>query len=71
MGAIANSLVFIADEAPILVLTSGAHRVDTRFLAERLGVAAVRRASADEVRAATGQPIGGVHRWAMAARSAP
>jgi len=60
IGAIANSLVFMADDAPVLVLTSGAHRVDTVFLAAGLGVAKVRRASADEVRAATGQPIGGV-----------
>ena len=60
IGAIANSLVFMADDVPILVLTSGAHRVDTAFLAERLGATVLRRASADQVRAATGQPIGGV-----------
>ncbi len=60
VGAIANSLVFLADGAPVLVLTSGAHRVDTAHLAGRLGVGAVRRATAEEVRAATGQPIGGV-----------
>lgn len=59
VGAIANSLVFTADGAPLLVLTSGAHRVDTSFLGERLG-ARVRRADAELVRAATGQPIGGV-----------
>ena len=29
VGAIANSLVFRADDAPLLILTSGAHRVDT------------------------------------------
>jgi hypothetical protein len=29
VGAIANSLVFSADGAPLLVMTSGAHRVDT------------------------------------------
>src|SRR6266851_3594415 len=29
VGAIANSLVFSADGAPLLVLTSGPHRVDT------------------------------------------
>lgn len=59
VGAIANSLVFAADGEPLLVLTSGAHRVDTAFLGERLG-ARVRRADAELVRAATGQPIGGV-----------
>jgi prolyl-tRNA editing enzyme YbaK/EbsC (Cys-tRNA(Pro) deacylase) len=60
VGAIANSLVFLADSRPILVLTSGAHRVDTTHLAGQLGVAQVRRATAPEVRSATGQPIGGV-----------
>lgn len=60
VGAIANSLVFLADSEPILVLTSGAHRVDTAHLAGQLGLAQVRRATAEEVRSATGQPIGGV-----------
>jgi len=60
VGAIANSLVFEADGEPLLVLTSGAHRVQTETLAERIGVDAIRRASAEFVRAATGQAIGGV-----------
>jgi prolyl-tRNA editing enzyme YbaK/EbsC (Cys-tRNA(Pro) deacylase) len=60
VGAIANSLVFEADGAPLLVLTSGAHRVQTSALAERIGVGSIRRASADFVRSATGQAIGGV-----------
>lgn len=60
VGAIASSLVFMADDAPLLVLTSGRHRVDTQALAERLGRREIRRASVDEVREATGQPIGGV-----------
>ena len=60
VGAIANSLVFLADDDPLLVLTSGAHRVDTSAMAALLGVAAVRRADPDTVRAATGQVIGGV-----------
>jgi prolyl-tRNA editing enzyme YbaK/EbsC (Cys-tRNA(Pro) deacylase) len=60
VGAIANSLIFEADGTPLLVLTSGAHRVDTAVLARRIGVAGIRRASADFVRAATGQAIGGV-----------
>jgi len=60
VGAIANSLVFLADGQPLLVLTSGAHRVDTAGLAERLGYAAITRASPDQVKAATGQVIGGV-----------
>ena len=60
VGAIANSLIFMADEVPVLVLTSGAHRVDTAYLATRIGVAGLNRATPEQVRAATGQPIGGV-----------
>ncbi|WP_433184752.1 YbaK/EbsC family protein [Actinoallomurus sp. CA-150999] len=60
VGAIANSLIFAADGEPLLVLTSGAHRVDTTGLAERIGVARIKRADPEFVRAATGQPIGGV-----------
>ena len=60
VGAIANSLVFTADDAPLLVLTSGAHRVDTSVVAALLDVQRVRRADPDTVRAATGQVIGGV-----------
>lgn len=60
VGAIANSLVFVSDGEPVLVLTSGRHRVDTDALAARWQRGPLRRASADEVRAATGQAIGGV-----------
>src|ERR1700722_6296819 len=60
VGAIANSLVFDADGAPLLVLTSGAHRVDTSRVAALVGAAAVGRADARSVRAWTGQVIGGV-----------
>ncbi|GHD20167.1 YbaK/EbsC family protein [Nocardiopsis kunsanensis] len=60
VGAIANSLVFMADERPLLVMTSGSHRVDTQALAQRLGKELVRRAKPEEVRASTGQAIGGV-----------
>ncbi len=60
VGAIANSLVFAADGEPVLVLTSGAHRVDTALVARLLGVSRLDRADKDLVRAATGQPIGGV-----------
>lgn len=60
VGAIASSLVFLADGSPILVLTSGRHRVNTDALAERIGAREVSRASAEQVREATGQPIGGV-----------
>ncbi|KAF2417265.1 YbaK/EbsC family protein [Microbacterium sp. B35-30] len=60
VGAIANSLVFFCDGAPLLVMTSGAHRVDTAALAERLGLGKIRRATPEQVREATGQAIGGV-----------
>lgn len=60
VGAIANSLVFMADDSPLLVMTSGRHRVDVALLAERLGKGRIRRAAPEEVRAATGQVIGGV-----------
>jgi prolyl-tRNA editing enzyme YbaK/EbsC (Cys-tRNA(Pro) deacylase) len=61
VGAIANSLIFCtAEQTPLLVLTSGAHRVDTAKVAALVGTTALSRASADFVRAVTGQPIGGV-----------
>jgi prolyl-tRNA editing enzyme YbaK/EbsC (Cys-tRNA(Pro) deacylase) len=59
VGAIANSLVFTLDGEPILVMTSGAHRVHTAWLGELLG-GTIGRAPADVVREATGQVIGGV-----------
>lgn len=59
VAAIANSLVFTLDDVPILVMASGGHRVDTDYLGEVLG-GTVARASADVVKSATGQVIGGV-----------
>jgi prolyl-tRNA editing enzyme YbaK/EbsC (Cys-tRNA(Pro) deacylase) len=60
IGAIANSLVFDAAGTPLLVLTSGAHRVDTRLVAHALGLTRLDRATPDFVRTHTGQAIGGV-----------
>jgi prolyl-tRNA editing enzyme YbaK/EbsC (Cys-tRNA(Pro) deacylase) len=60
VGAIANSLIFDADGEPLLVLTSGAHRVDTGLIARIVGVSKVKRATPEFVKAATGQTIGGV-----------
>jgi prolyl-tRNA editing enzyme YbaK/EbsC (Cys-tRNA(Pro) deacylase) len=60
VGAIANSLVFNADGEPLLILTSGAHRVDTAVVAAQLGVSSLRRADPEFVRSSTGQAIGGV-----------
>ncbi|KQM82845.1 YbaK/EbsC family protein [Agromyces sp. Leaf222] len=59
VGQIANSLVFTLDDEPILVLTSGAHRVDTDWLGAQLG-GVIGRASKETVKEATGQVIGGV-----------
>lgn len=60
VGQIANSLIFDADGTPLLVLTSGAHRVDTAKVAAIVGATHVRRATPEFVREHTGQPIGGV-----------
>src|SRR2546423_11175653 len=57
VGQIANSLVFDADGEPLLVLTSGAHRVDTAKIATAVGARNARRASADFVRQGTRQGI--------------
>jgi prolyl-tRNA editing enzyme YbaK/EbsC (Cys-tRNA(Pro) deacylase) len=59
VGQIANSLVFLLDDEPVLVLTSGAHRVDTDWLGAQLG-GVLSRAPKERVKAATGQVIGGV-----------
>ena len=60
VGAIANSLLFDSGEGPVLVLTSGGHRVDVTATAARIGVPRLKRASPDFVREHTGQVIGGV-----------
>jgi prolyl-tRNA editing enzyme YbaK/EbsC (Cys-tRNA(Pro) deacylase) len=60
VGQIANSLIFMADGDPLLILTSGAHRVDTAKVAALLGVNAIKRATPELVREHTGQAIGGV-----------
>ena len=58
--AIAKSIVFVADGDPVVVIASGAHRIDADKLADLLDVAEVRQASPDEVRSATGFSVGGV-----------
>lgn len=65
VGAIANSLLFAVPQPdggqrPVLILTSGAHRVDVALAAERIGVPRLERASPEFVREHTGQVIGGV-----------
>ncbi len=60
VGAIANSLLFDAGGSPALILTSGAHRVDTAKTAAAIGVEKLTRATPEFVRTHTGQVIGGV-----------
>jgi prolyl-tRNA editing enzyme YbaK/EbsC (Cys-tRNA(Pro) deacylase) len=65
VGAIANSLLFAAttdsgESVPVLILTSGGHRVDTEKAAKAVGMQALKRAKPDFVREHTGQVIGGV-----------
>ena len=60
VGAIVKSLIFTVDSEVVLALVSGANQLDEAKLAAAAGGSMSRRASADEVRAATGFPIGGV-----------
>lgn len=60
VAQIVKSLVFIADTRPVLVLASGANRVDIKKLARATGASRVEKATAEATRAATGFSIGGV-----------
>jgi prolyl-tRNA editing enzyme YbaK/EbsC (Cys-tRNA(Pro) deacylase) len=60
LAAIANSLVFDLEGTPLLILASGAARVDVRKVAAQLGASKIRRATPDFVLAHTGQEVGGV-----------
>ncbi len=60
-GQIASSIVFkLPNGDPLLVITSGAHRVNTELVAKNLGIEKLHRADADFVKAASGISIGGV-----------
>jgi prolyl-tRNA editing enzyme YbaK/EbsC (Cys-tRNA(Pro) deacylase) len=59
VGQIVKSLVFVADTDPVLVLTAGGNRVDVVKVGRQQDAATVRKADAEEVRAATGYAIGG------------
>lgn len=59
VAQIVKSLIFVADGTPILLLVSGANQVDVAWVGNLLG-ATLGRASAEQVRAATGFAIGGV-----------
>ncbi len=60
LAAITNSLIFDLNGEPLLILASGAARVDTKLVAEQLGEGRIRRASPDFVLKHTGQHVGGV-----------
>ena len=60
VGAIAKSLLFLADGEPVLVICGGDRRVDTTLVARLLGATEVKMAPAEEVRRVTGFAIGGV-----------
>lgn len=60
VAQIVKSLVFVADDRPVLALVSGANRLDPARLAGVLGATIARRADGDEARRATGFAIGGV-----------
>ena len=61
VGQVASSIVFkLPDGSPLLVITSGRHRVDTELVARELGVEKLHRADADFVKEASGFSIGGV-----------
>lgn len=58
IGQIVKSLVFLAEDEPVLLLVSGANRVDLALAAKTLGVARLDKADAEAARAATGYSIG-------------
>ena len=61
VGQVASSIVFrVPSGNPLLVITSGRHRVDTELVAKNLGVEKLYRADADFVKNASGFSIGGV-----------
>jgi prolyl-tRNA editing enzyme YbaK/EbsC (Cys-tRNA(Pro) deacylase) len=60
LGAIAKSLLFLADGEPLLVICSGDKRVDTARVAELVGAKSLKMAPAEEVKRITGYAIGGV-----------
>ena len=61
VGQIASSIIFkLPDGNPLLVITSGRHRVDTQLVAKELGVEKLDRVDADYVKERSGFSIGGV-----------
>jgi prolyl-tRNA editing enzyme YbaK/EbsC (Cys-tRNA(Pro) deacylase) len=60
VAQIVKSLVFVADDQPVLALVSGANRVDLDRLGAAVHASTTRRATGDEARSFTGYAIGGV-----------
>ena len=61
VGQIASSLIFkLPDESPLLIITSGRHRVDADLVAKNLGIEKLDRVDADYVKEKSGFSIGGV-----------
>jgi prolyl-tRNA editing enzyme YbaK/EbsC (Cys-tRNA(Pro) deacylase) len=61
VGQIASSLVFkLPDDSPLLIITSGRHRVDTDLVAKNFGIEKLGRADADYVKSVSGYSVGGV-----------
>jgi prolyl-tRNA editing enzyme YbaK/EbsC (Cys-tRNA(Pro) deacylase) len=61
VGQIASSLIFkLPSDNPILIITSGRHRVDTHLVAKNLGIPELRRADANYVKEVSGYSVGGV-----------
>jgi prolyl-tRNA editing enzyme YbaK/EbsC (Cys-tRNA(Pro) deacylase) len=61
VGQIASSLIFkLPDDSPLLIITSGRHRVDTDLVAKNLGIEKLGRVDADYVKEQSGFSIGGV-----------
>jgi prolyl-tRNA editing enzyme YbaK/EbsC (Cys-tRNA(Pro) deacylase) len=61
VGQIASSIIFkLPSNSPLLVITSGRHRVDTELVAGNLGIEKLKRVDADYVKENSGFSIGGV-----------
>ena len=61
VGQIASSLIFkLPDDSPLLIITSGRHRVDTDLVAKNLRIGKLGRVDADYVKEKSGFSIGGV-----------
>jgi prolyl-tRNA editing enzyme YbaK/EbsC (Cys-tRNA(Pro) deacylase) len=61
VGQIASSLIFkLPSDNPLLIITSGRHRVDTELVAKNLGLPELGRADANYVKEVSGYSVGGV-----------